>query len=402
MRHLTDEQQELQALARSFAEGELRPHTEAWDRDRDLPSEILEALGEVGFMGLRVPEAHGGLELDLPTAAVVVEALSWGESSVGLLAGLHNGPVTDALRRFGTESQQAEWLPALASGSCLGTVGLDEGGDDAGTPLQAIRSSDGGWTLTGEARWVPQGERSGLVLVEARLADAAGADAPPTAFFLVPAGTPGITRTLEPRTLGLTAARPVRLGFAGVTLSSDALLGGESEWASAAGLVRTLGWLFMGAQGVGMAQAALDHAIRYSGEREQFSTPLRSFDGIGEKLAGMALRVAQARALVLDAAAETEAALSEGGAAEGLDRQSALHTATTVEGLVALARIGAGEAATWVADEAVQIFGGYGYMRDYPVEKLMRDAKGPEVFLGTNETLRARVVRTLRGAGAHG
>jgi len=400
MRHLTEEQRDLQALARSFAEGELRPHTEAWDRDRDLPEGILEALGEVGFLGLRVPETHGGLDLDLPTALLVAEALSWGESSVGLLAGLHNGPVTAALRGFGTESQQAQWLPVLASGSCLGTVGLDDGGDDEGMPLRATRAPKGGWVLDGTLRWVPQGERASLYLVEARLPEGETPAANATGYFLVPRETPGVTQSLEPRTLGLTAARPVQLTLAGVSLPEEALLGGISGHLAARSLMRIMGWLFLGAQGVGIAQAALEHALRYSGEREQFSTPLQAFDGIGEKLAGMALRVAQARALLLDAATEVQGALEAGGVGDALTRQSHLHPANTVAGLSALARIGGGEAATFVADEAVQIFGGYGYMRDYPVEKLMRDAKGPEVFWGTNETLRAHVAQTLSGTGA--
>lgn len=394
MRNLTEDQQELQELARTFAEGELRPHTEVWDQNRDLPDSIVQSLGEVGFLGLRVPEEHGGLDLDLPTAMLVAEGLSWGEGGVGLVAGLHNGPVTEALRQFGTPDQQKAWLPALASGDCLGTISLQEGGEETDRPLVATPGPDGGWVLQGTVRWVAQGGRAGLHLVEAQCpAEPSGQGE--TCFFLVRNPTEGLTHTLEPRTLGLVTARPSQGVFEAVSLPGEALLGGPESSGQIRALIQRIGWLFLGAQGVGIGQAALEHALRYSQEREQFSTPLRAFDGIGEKLAAMALRVAQARALLLDAAAELQGALDAPSETSGVAGASRLHPPVSVEGLVALARVGAGEAATFVADEAVQIFGGYGYMRDYPVEKLMRDAKGPEIFLGTNETLRAHVVRSL-------
>jgi alkylation response protein AidB-like acyl-CoA dehydrogenase len=402
MRHLTEEQQELRGLARSFAEGELRPHTEAWDRDRTLPGSLVEALGEMGFLGLRVPEEQGGLDLDLPTAALVVEALSWGEAGAGLVVGLHNGPVSEALRRFGSHAQKEDWLPRLASGQCLGVISLEGGGAESADPLCAVRTPEGGWRLDGTVRWVALGVIAGLHLVEALLPEEEGEGS--SAFFLVPNPHPGVTLAWEPRTLGLVTACPVHGVYKEVVLPAEALLGSPGSAEGVRTLLRTVGWLFLAAQGVGIGQAALDHALRYSREREQFGTPLRGFDGVAEKLAGMALRVAQSRALLLDAAAELQKALDgapQGSGLAGLSRVGSLHPPTSVEGIVALARVGAGESATWVADEAVQIFGGYGYMRDYPVEKLMRDAKGAEIYLGTNETLRALAVKSLDPAVAN-
>lgn len=405
MTRLTDEQLEIRALAREFALGELRPHAEAWDAARALPEEVFRGLADIGFLGLRAPEAHGGLDLDLPTALLAVEALAWGEAAVGLSVGIHAGPVTRALLGAGTPAQQSRWLPGLADGSCLGAFALSESeaGSDVGAVALRAEAADDGWILTGEKRWVTNGVRAGLLVVFARTGAPAEADAPATeglTAFLVEGDTDGIRVVGRERTLGLCASETVTLAFEGVRIPEDARLGSVGEGWAVARDALVHGRLFVAAQALGIAQAALEHAVRYAGEREQFGRSLHAFGGIQEKLAGMAIRIAQARALLLETAVRVDAAgpdLRGDGVSEG-----ALHHPASLEAAAAMAKVTASEAAMWVSDEAVQIFGGYGYMRDYPVEKLMRDAKGTEIYEGTSEVLRWVIARELVREAAGG
>lgn len=385
---LTAEQLEIRAMAREFAAREIRPCIEIWDARRALPEEIFGKLAEMGFMGLRAPEDAGGLDLDLVTALLAVEALSWGDASVGLTAAIHNGPVTRALVAFGSPAQQEAWLPKLASGEAIGAFALSEaeaGGDPAALTCAARPSGDG-WTLSGEKRWVTNGERAGLLLVFART----GAGQEGISSFLVDRSLSGIEVAGRERTLGLSASESITLRFRDVALSADALLGGEGSGWKVVVDALVVGRLMVAAQSLGIAEAAFEHALRYAGEREQFGTPLSGFGAIQEKLAGMAQRIAQSRALLQQVAGEVES----GSVAAGGSLPRSLPSRA------ALSKVAASEAAMWVADEAVQIFGGYGYMRDYPVEKLMRDAKGTQIIGGTNELLNWLVARdAIREAG---
>ncbi|CAN5780347.1 Acyl-CoA dehydrogenase [soil metagenome] len=402
---LNEEQFEIRALAREFALGELRPHTEAWDAARALPDSVFEAVAEIGFMGLRAPEDHGGLGLDLPTALLAVEALAWGESSVGLSVAIHVGSVTRAILSAGSEAQQTRWLPELASGARLGAFALSEmeAGSDVGAVALRADRVDGGWKLSGEKRWVTNGERAGLILVFARTApgdDAAGA-ARGTAglsVFLVEGGAEGLRVAGRERTLGMCASQTVTLAFDDVHVTDDALIGEEGGGWNVARDALVHGRLFVAAQALGIAQAAQEHALRYAAEREQFGRSLDAFGGIQEKLAGMAIRIAQARAFMLETAARVDAA-GTSGSPEG---SGGLHQPGSLEAAAAMAKVSASEAAMWVTDEAVQIFGGYGYMRDYPVEKLMRDAKGTEIYEGANEVLRWIIARAFVREAAGG
>jgi len=385
---LTSEQLEIRAMAREFAAGEIRPHVEAWDAHRALPEAIFGKLAELGFLGLRAPEDHGGLELDLVTALLAVEALSWGDASVGLTAAIHNGPVTRALVAFGSPGQRDTWLPKLASGEAIGAFALseEEAGSDPSALACAAHPSGDGWTLSGEKRWVTNGERAGLLLVFARTGE--GRDG--ISAFLVDRSQPGIEVVGRERTLGLSASESITLRFQDLALSGDALLGAQGEGWKVASDALVVGRLMVAAQSLGVAEAAFEHSLRYAGEREQFGTPLSGFGAIQEKLAGMAQRIAQSRALLQQVAGEVESGeLAQGGSFP-----------RSLPARAAMTKVAASETAMWVADEAVQIFGGYGYMRDYPVEKLMRDAKGTEIYEGTNEVLRWLVARdAIREAG---
>jgi acyl-CoA dehydrogenase len=383
---------ELRAMAKDFAQGEIRPYLEGWDAERRLPDEIFGKLAEMGFLGMSVPEDHGGLGLDLTTQLLVLEALAWGDAAVALSVAIHGGPVVRALLDHGSEAQQAMWLPKLASGEALGAFALSEtdaGSDATALELEARRGPEG-WTLSGRKRWVTNGDRAGLLLLFARTGE--GSDG--ISAFLVPRDTPGIEGMGRERTLGLSASETAALDFDDVHLDDEALLGPEGQgWEIARGSL-VVGRMSVAAQALGIAQAAYEHAIRYSREREQFGRALSDFGATREKLARMAQRIEESRALLLMTAGRWKVAAEE-GTVLGRAGEDPLHLPASLEAAAAMAKVSASESAMWIADEAVQIFGGYGYMRDYPVEKLMRDAKGAEIYEGTNEVLRWLVARDL-------
>jgi alkylation response protein AidB-like acyl-CoA dehydrogenase len=247
------------------------------------------------------------------------------------------------------------------------------------------RRASGGWKLDGEKRFVTNGARAGLVAVFARTDGGAAAEAR-TGCFLVELPRPGYRAGEREKTMGLRASETVTVHLDGVTVPDDAVLGDPGEGLKNALVALDVGRAGIGAQAVGVARAALEHAAAYALEREQFNQPIARFGAIQEKLAEMAARVEGARALVHSAGALLQARAAGGPASRG-DRSAAARAA--------MAKLLASRTAMWVTDEAVQVFGGYGYMRDYPVEKLMRDAKGTEIYEGTSEILRVVIAREV-------
>ncbi|MDH3272361.1 MAG: acyl-CoA dehydrogenase family protein [Gemmatimonadota bacterium] len=383
---LTDEQKELQALARDFANAELRPKTAEWDERRDLDDEVFEKLAESGFLGMLVPEEHGGLGFDLATYVLVLEELAWGDAAVALSVSIHNGPVAGLIVRYGTQEQKSEWLPRLASGQCLGAFALSE--PDAGSDASSITSTaarDGdGWRIDGEKRWVTNGARAGVVALFARTGDDA------LGLFLVTPDADGYSVGEREKTLGLRASQTVSVRLDGVQVGADALLGAPGEGLQYALDALDLGRIGVAAQAVGIGRAALEHATRYALEREQFGMPIARFGAMQAKLADAIQRLSGGHALTLEAAEAWQMGQSN-GARQGV---------AGVTAKAAIAKLAASQAASFTADEAIQIFGGYGYMRHYPVEKLLRDAKGAEIYEGTNEILRRIIAgEILRDAG---
>jgi acyl-CoA dehydrogenase len=383
---LNEEQADLQRMARDFAAAELRPRAAEWDEAGEFPVGLFRELAALGFMSMRIPETEGGIELDPVSTLLVVTELAWGDASAALAVVQHNCAAAEALSRYGTEDQRRRWFPELAAGTRLG-VALPGGNDPGTAPIEAraleARRKGEGWVLDGEVSGATLASRAGLFLAFAA-PDVPGGDpaserSPYRSAFLVPREVEGLTVERTGRTLGLCAAGQAGVKFHGVHLSGDALLGGEGTGDAVREEALASARLGAAAVSLGIARAALGHAARYAGEREQFGRPLSEFGGIGEKLGGMVLRTDQTRALVMAEGDRWDASFGEpGGAVAEMDR----HAGATV------AKIAASEAAMWCADEAVQIFGGYGYMRDYPVEKLIRDAKGMEILLGPNELLR--------------
>jgi alkylation response protein AidB-like acyl-CoA dehydrogenase len=360
---------EIRELARQFAEAELRPHVETWDREASLDTGVLAQLGELGFFGMLVPEAHGGMGFDRATYLAALEELSWGSPSIGITLSIH-GAVAAMIDRAGTDDQKSAWLPGLAAGERIGCFALSEegaGSDAAAVAARAERAGDG-WVLNGTKKWVTNGRIAGLAVVVART----GGEGPDgLSAFLVPTDSDGWLPAGRETTMGLRPLEVLTVELDGIELPGEALLGGEGAGFRLAMQGLDLGRLGVAAQAIGIAGAALDHAVRYADERQQFGRPIREFEAIQFKLADMATKVAAARALLEWAAEQSTTSASS------------------------MAKLFCSETAMAVSTEAVQIFGGYGYMRDYPVEKLMRDAKATEIYEGTNEIQRVVIARQL-------
>jgi len=383
---LTDEQRELQTLARDFAAAELRPHTAAWDERRDLDESVFDKLAESGFLGMLVPEEHGGLAFDVSTYLLVLEELAWGDASVALAVAIHNGPVVHLLVRHGSDAQRGAWLPRLASGEALGAFALSEpdAGSDASSITTTARREGDGWVLDGEKRWVTNGARAGVVCVFARTSD------DEIGLFVVTPDADGYEVGQREKTLGLRASQTVSVRLDGVRVGADALVGDPTRGLHYALEALDLGRIGIAAQAVGIGRAALEHATAYALERHQFGTPIARFGALQAKLADAAQRISGGHALMLEAA-EAWTRSGSNGSRAGLEGVTAR---------AAIAKLAASEAAAFAADEAIQIFGGYGYMRHYPVEKLLRDAKGAEIYEGTNEIMRRVIAgEILRDAG---
>lgn len=387
---LNDEQRQIRDLARDFAQGELRPHTARWDEEGRFDEGVRAKLAEVGFLGMLAPESLGGLGLDVPTYLMVLEELAWGDAAVALTVAIHCGPVTGLILAHGTPEIQERWVPALASGQVLGAFALSEPevGSDAAAVETRARRNGVGWVLSGRKKWITNGGLADVVLVFART----GADRDMGCFLVEPTQE-GYEVVARANTMGLRASETAELELEGVRVPSGALVGKENEGLRYALQALDLGRLGIAAQALGIARASMEHATAYAVERQQFGRAIGEFGAIQKKLAEMATRIAAARELTLAVGMEWQRAGFGGRGGEGVD---------TVSARAAMAKMMASEAAMWASDEAVQIFGGYGYMRDYPVEKLMRDAKGTEISEGTNEIMRMVVAREMLRVARNG
>lgn len=385
---LASERREVREAAREFAEGEIAPCAAAWDREQAFDRGVLDRLAELGFLGMRVPEEYGGLGFDLESYVVVLEEIARADLGVALTVAVQNGPVPHLILAHGTEAQRASWLPMLASGEKIAAFALaeaDAGSDPGALVTRAERTPGGAWRLDGSKRWVTNGSLADVAVVFARTSPPG--ESPGVGAFLVDTGAEGYRVAGREKTMGLRASETVAVELAGVRVGEDRLVGDAGSGLGYALEAVDVGRLGVAAQAVGVAQAALEHAVRYSRERRQFGRRIADFGAIRSKLATMATRVAASRALVAGVAA----ALGQSG--------TQTRDGLTAAASSAMAKLSASETAMWVTEEAVRIFGGYGFMREFPVEKLMRDAKGTEIFGGTSEIMRLVVGRALTGVG---
>jgi alkylation response protein AidB-like acyl-CoA dehydrogenase len=381
---LTAEQDEIRAPAHDFAGKVMRARAIEWEREAAVGREAMATMGELGFFGMLVPQAHGGLSLDIVTYLAVLEELAWGDAATALLVANHSGRVSGALLTHGSAFQRDAWLPRLASGEILGTCGPHDGVDGRREGSCSAERRAGGWCLSGERVTVLTGGRDDIVaLLPARSSGNPGAG-----LFLVDPAGGGCTVARRPAAMGLRAAGYVELHLDRVPADP---IEGEGEGAHGGRFVDDLARLGVAAVAIGIARAALERGAGYAREREQFGRPIADFDATRGKVAKMAGGVEAARSLTLEAGARLEAERS------GETPRGRVHGAAGTSALVAMAKVAAADAASRVADEAVQLFGGYGCMKEYPVERLWRDAKGTQIHEGTTDALRLIVAREIIG-----
>ncbi len=366
-------------MARAFAAESIAPFAAEWDRTKEFPRAVVRQMGELGFFGMLIPEAYDGLGLDTQTYLMVMEEIAAADAAAAISMGVHNSLPTQMLLRWGTEAQKARWLKPMARGELLGAFALSEAGagsDAASLRAQAVRDGDG-WVLNGEKAWVTNGGTADVVLAMVRTdGDGARRGAKGISAFIVPAGTPGYVAGKPEDKMGLRSSNTCTVTFQDLRLPADALLGEDGMGFVYAMSALDGGRLGVAAQAIGIGRSALQHAVRYTKERRQFGAPIAEFQAIQFKLADMAMLLEASRSILHEAAR----AKDEGG---------------NVTYWSSLAKLHATEMVMKVTSDAVQVFGGYGYMRDYPVERLMRDAKVTAIYEGTSEIQRIVLAREL-------
>jgi alkylation response protein AidB-like acyl-CoA dehydrogenase len=378
---LTEEQTEVQKLARDFARAEIAPHSAEWDQKAFFEPSLVKKLGELGFLGMMLPEEYDGLATDTGTYLIALEEIAAADASVAVLMSVHNSLPTQMILRYGTTAQKDRFLKKMARGELLGAFALSEpdaGSDASALSTQAVKDGNS-WILNGTKSWVTNGNTAGAILTMART-DTTGSrrGARGIGAFIITPDLPGFTVGKKEDKLGLRASPTVQLNFDNMRVPAENLLGDEAQGFIYAMQSLDNGRLGIAAQAIGIARAALEHSVVYAAERKQFGKAIKEFQAIQFKLADMAMRVSASRALLHAAAAAKDRGQS-------------------VRQFSSMAKLMASETAMWVTTQAVQIFGGYGYVKDYPVERLMRDAKVTEIYEGTSEIQRIVIARALYG-----
>ncbi|MER7517683.1 acyl-CoA dehydrogenase family protein [Streptomyces sp. NPDC126499] len=378
---LSEEQEAVRRLAEDFVAREVTPYAVAWDRAENVDKAIVKKLGSVGFLGLTIPEEYGGSGGDHLSYCLVTEELGRGDSSVRGIVSVSLGLVAKTVAAWGDEEQKRTWLPRLASGDAVGCFGLTEPGtgSDAGNlATRAVRDGDA-YVINGSKMFITNGTWADVVLLFARTGDAPGHRG--VSAFLVPADAPGLTRRTIHGKLGLRGQATAELVLEDVRVPAEAMIGPEGKGFSVAMSALAKGRMSVAAGCVGIAQAALDAAVRYAGEREQFGKPIASYQLVQELISDIAVDVDAARLLTWRVA-------------DLIDRGQEFATAASK------AKLYASEAAVRAANNALQVFGGYGYIDEYPVGKLLRDARVMTLYEGTSQIQKLIIGRALTGVSA--
>jgi alkylation response protein AidB-like acyl-CoA dehydrogenase len=376
---LTEEQRQIQSLAREFAEREIAPFIEQWDEDAYFEPALVKKMGELGFLGMLLPDEYEGLGVDTSTYLLALEEIAVVDASSAVMMSVHNSLPTQMILRFGSTAQRDRFLRPMARGELLGAFALSEpeaGSDAASLTTQAVRDGED-WILSGTKSWVTSGSHAGVIIAMARTdtrQERKGARG--IGAFIVTPDLPGFHVGKKEDKLGLRASPTVQLNFDGMRVPGANLLGEPHLGFVYAMKSLDSGRLGIAAQAVGIARAALEAATAYAAERRQFEQPIRDFQAIQFKLADMATRVTASRALLHLAA-------------QAKDR------GVNVKMGCSMAKLLASETAMFCTNQAVQIFGGYGYVKDYPVERFFRDAKVTEIYEGTSEIQRIVIAREL-------
>ncbi|PIE99873.1 MAG: acyl-CoA dehydrogenase [Maribacter sp.] len=374
----SETQEHVASAAKKFAEQHIRPYIMEWDETQFFPIELFKEAGKMGFMGILVPEEYGGSGLGYHEYIAIIEEISKVDPSIGLSLAAHNSLCTNHILSFGDESQKKRWLPKLASGEFIGAWGLTEhntGSDAGGMSTMAVKDGDG-WILNGAKNFITHGISGDIAVVIARTSVEGSAQG--MTAFVIEKGTPGFSSGNKLDKLGMRASETAELIFSDCRIPDANRLGGIGE-----GFVQSMkildgGRISIGALSLGIAKGAYEASLQYSKERVQFGRPISQFQGISFKLADMATEI-EASALLLHKAAFLK---NEGN---GMTK------------LGAMSKMYASEVCVKVANEAVQIHGGYGYTKDFPVEKFYRDSKLCTIGEGTTEIQKVVIAKNILG-----
>ena len=373
---LTDEQRQIRDTLREFARAELAPHAAAWDRDHAFPREALRALGRLGALGIVVPERFGGAELDYVSLAVALEEIAAGDGATSTIVSVQNSVVCGPIHAFGSDAQKQRFLPPLARGELLGCFCLTEphtGSDAAAIATRAERRGDM-YVLNGVKQFITSGANADVAIVFARTDKAAGGKG--ISAFIVETKSPGFVVARVEEKLGQRASDTAQIAFENCEVAAANLLGSEGEGYRIALSNLEGGRIGIAAQAVGMARAALDAALAYARERQAFGKPIIEHQAVNFRLADMATKIEVARQMVWHAAALRDAGMPS------LTEAS-------------MAKLFASEMAEQVASDAIQIHGGYGYVADFPVERIYRDVRVCQIYEGTSDIQRLVIGRAL-------
>jgi alkylation response protein AidB-like acyl-CoA dehydrogenase len=373
---LTAEQREIQAVARDFARAEIEPHAAEWDRLHGFPRELLDSLGELGLLGVCVPEAYGGAGADFLSYILVLEELSRADAGVGVTVAVHTSACTMPLLQFGNDAQRSQFVPPLARGEQIGCFALTEpgAGSDAGAMITRADSVVGGWHVRGAKQWITNAAFGGTLLLFART-DPETRSARGISAFAIDGDQITITRTEEKLGLNSSVTNDIAID---AVVPEDRLVGDAGRGFRIAMATLDGGRIGIAAQAVGIAQAGYDVALRYAQERHAFGRRIADHQAIQHKLANMSMEIDAARLLVLRAA--------------WLKTNGRPHTEAGAK-----AKLFASEMARRQTAEAIQVLGGYGYTKEFPVERYYRDAKITEIYEGTSEIQRLVIARHILG-----
>jgi alkylation response protein AidB-like acyl-CoA dehydrogenase len=377
--YLTDEQRMIRDLSRKIARERVAPHAARYDETETYPEDSMRAITEAGLYAIWVPEEHGGTDMGCLALALVCEEIAYACAASGtqyLDQALGGLPILTA----GTDAQKRKYLPGLASGEILSAFSLSEpgaGSDAAGLKTTAVRRGDH-YVLNGSKQWCTNGDHADVITVFATVDPSRRAKG--VTAFLVEKGTAGFEVGKKERKMGIRASPTVALHFSDCAIPAAQRLGAEGEGFKIAMATLDVTRPATGALAVGIAQAALDAAVGYAKERQQFGQPIAAFQGVQFMLADMAMQTHAARLMIHHAARQVDAGIR----------------GNTYE--ASMAKCWAGDAAMKVATDAVQVFGGYGYTREFPVERYMRDAKIMQIYEGTSQIQRLIIAKELLGA----
>ena len=373
---LTDDQILIRDTARSFAQARLRPFSAEWDRTGTYPREAIREMWRLGFMGMLVPEEHGGAAADHVAYALAIEEVAAGDGAVSTIMSVHNSVGCMPILKFGSDDQKRRFLDPLARGEMLGAFCLTEpgAGSDAAALKTRARRVGNRWVLSGTKQFITSGKNADVAIVFAVTDPEAGKKG--ISAFIVPTATPGYGVARLEHKLGQRCSDTAQIVFEEMELTPDLMLGQEGEGLRIALSNLEGGRIGIAAQAVGMARAAFEAALAYAGERETFGQKLTAHQAVAFRLADMATRIEAARLLVLNAARLRDAG------------QPCLKEA-------AMAKLFASEMAEQVCSDAIQIHGGYGYLADYPVEQIYRDVRVCQIYEGTSDVQRIVISRAL-------